>query len=112
MAKTIRLTLLFGLSGPIRTVNWWKELEDFPKLLNFNGSKWEWVLYEVDNTRYTDYTLTFGQLATYDPNFYATMPSYEELFGGDLTCDCGARFTTFPFDHMFFCKLWKPWDKS
>ena len=106
----MKLNINFGLTGPKKEVNWYRELMDFPKLLSFNGSKWEWAMY---NKIGNDYELTFSQIATHDPSFYADMPSFETMFeyGVSDRCVCGSAYSSFKFDHMRFCPKWKPWSQ-
>lgn len=93
-----------------KEVDWYKDISDFPRLLRFNGQKWEWVVY---NSIGNGYQLTFSQLPTYDPNFYADMNSFEDMFERyQDRCECGAAYSkSFSFDHMRFCKKWKPWSQ-
>lgn len=106
----MKLFIIFGYGTPKKEVNWYRDLMDFPKLIRYSGSKWEWAMYHNIGS---DYELTFSQIATYDPNFYADMPGFEDMFewGNVDKCECGAAYSGFTFDHMRFCKKWKPWDK-
>lgn len=106
----LRLTINFGHNGVKKQVNWYKDIMDFPKLLRFQGKSWEWAIYQNMGN---DYELTFSQIPTYDPNYYTEMPSYENMFefSGSDVCECGSAYSSFKFDHMMFCKLWKPWGK-
>ena len=106
----MRLIINFGHKGIKKDINWYKALMDFPKLIRFQGAKWEWAMY---NNIGADYELTFSQIATYDPNYYADMPSFEEMFewSGATKCECGAIFSSFAWDHMRFCPKYKPWSQ-
>src|SRR5208282_4593426 len=106
----MKLTINFGHNGIKKEVNWYRDLMDFPKLIRFSGSKWEWAMYHnVGN----DYELTFSQIPTYDPNFYADMPSFEDMFewANVDKCVCGSAYSSFSWDHMRFCPKHKSWDK-
>ena len=104
----MRLTINFGHHGTKKEVNWYRDLMEFPKLIRFQGLKWEWAMY---NTIGEDSELTFSQIPTYDPNFYTDMPSFEDMFewGQSDKCVCGAVYTSFPWDHMRFCGKWIKW---
>jgi hypothetical protein len=106
----MKLTINFGHNGTKKEVNWYRDLMDFPKLMRFQSAKWEWAMYH--NTG-PDYELTFSQIATYDPNYYVDMPSFEDMFewGVNDKCECGAIYTSFAWDHLRYCKKYKPWDK-
>jgi hypothetical protein len=105
----VKLIINFGHQGIRKEVNWYRDFMDFPKLLKFQGVGWEWVVY---TTVGDDYELTFSKIPTYDPNYYASMESYEEMFewGGDKDkCCCGSIYTSFSFDHMRYCPKWTKW---
>lgn len=105
----MNIIINFGLNGAKKEVTWHKPLMDFPKLIRFQGSCWEWAIYNYIGT---DCELTFSKIPSYDPNYYAEMPTFEVMFewtsGGDK-CECGSAHTAFPFDHMFYCKKWSKW---
>ena len=95
-------------------VNWWNEVTEFHQLVIHNNSKWEFVAYQPDPSKQVDWILIFTPVPSYDPNYQAT--TYVDVdkilhnLGGN-GCECGASFSSFGWDHMRFCKLWKPWDK-
>lgn len=103
----MKLIINFGLSIK-KEVNWYKDLMDFPKLIKFQGSRWEWAMY---NAIGSDYELTFSQIYSYHPHFYAEMPCFEDMFEwGNLDkCCCGAAFSSFPWDHFRMCPKWTKW---
>jgi hypothetical protein len=90
----MKILINFGLEGPSRQIIWNSDhILGFPKLLRYNGKKWEWFMYDVDITGPNDYKLIFSELPTYDPNFYVDMVSFEDLFGyPDEKCECGGTF--------------------
>lgn len=93
-----------------RDVTWNGEIMDFPHLINFNSRNYEWVVYDKDSTGRFDYILHFSKLSSTDFDFNKVAPKWEDLFGlGGDTCECGARFSSFSWDHMHFCKLWRKW---
>ncbi len=109
----MRITIRFGFDHK-KEVSWYQDIMDFPKLMKFNGKRWEWFSYQKDpNSSWNDYELTFSELPVYDPSYYSDMKSFEEMFEGAKGdgCECGAAFSSFKWDHMRLCKLWKPWDK-
>jgi len=105
----MKITIHFGSEGPQKQINWWKELMDFPKALSYNNKKWEWSFYTTDPAGFSDYVLILSQIPSYDPHFYVDMVSFEELFGSDFKCECGAKFSSFEWDHMFYCSMRTPW---
>jgi len=105
----MKLVINFGLNIK-KEVYWYKDVMDFPKLIRFNGNKWEWSMYQSSGN---GYDLIFSQVATYDPNYYVDMPSFEEMFEWDSTnkCECGAIYSSFNWDHLRYCSRWKPWSQ-
>jgi hypothetical protein len=104
----MKLRIKFGLNSVEKEVEWFKDLMDFPKLIRYDGKKWEWATY--DGSKYAGYDLLFSQVATYDPTYYADMQSFEELFEWNSTkCCCGAAYTSFNWDHMRMCPKWIKW---
>jgi hypothetical protein len=106
----MKLVINFGHNGIKKEVDWYRQLMDFPKLIRFSGSKWEWAMYHnVGST----YELTFSQIATYDPNYYVDMPSFEDMFEWGVTdkCVCGAIYSSFQWDHLRYCPKHKPWSQ-
>jgi hypothetical protein len=97
-------------STDTKEVSWFKNLEDFPKLIKYLGRNYEWVFYDIDPTGKVDQVLTFSMLMTYNPNYGVTCDSWTDLFGVDLNvCECGAAFSSFSWDHLRYCKKWSPW---
>lgn len=105
----MKLIINFGYGGSKKQVDWYRDVMDFPKLLRFQGNKWEWAIYHNVGK---DYELTFSQIPTYDPNFYVDMPSFEDMFEFNLDkCVCGSIYSSFAWDHLRYCPRWKSWDK-
>jgi len=105
----MRLRVKLG-STDIKEVSWYRALEDFPKIIKYLGRNYEWVFYDIDPTGKVDHVLTFGILMPYDPRYGVACESWSDLFGSDFnTCDCGAAYTSFSWDHMRMCRKWSPW---
>ena len=105
----MRLRVHFGQLDT-KEVTWDKSINDFPHIIKFLGRNYEWVTYDADNTGKVDMVLHFSELPTYDPNFNVYCPSWNDLFKDDWgVCDCGAKYSSFPWDHMRFCSRHKPW---
>jgi hypothetical protein len=106
----MKLLIQFGAIDS-KEVSWYKALDDFPKIIKHLDKPYEWVFYSTDLTGKVDMILTFGEIPSYDPMYHMPCPSWKELFESNLstTCDCGAKYTSFPWDHMKMCKLWTKW---
>ena len=105
----MKLKLQFGTIEPKRDVTWWQGVTNFPTLVIYKGNKWEFVMYQPDDTGQSDFILFFGEIYSYNPNFYATTYidiDYMFNAGYSGNCECGAAYTSFKDGHMFFCKKW------
>jgi hypothetical protein len=109
----IKFRVDFGLTGDKKEVDWYKELDDFPRVLSYNNKKWEWVMYDRDLKGNVDYILTFGEMPTYSQNYWARAVDFDDIYvskSRPWECQCGANNTSFPWDHMRYCSKWKPWE--
>jgi hypothetical protein len=69
-------------------------------------------MYGDDHTHKVDHICWFSEVATYDPNWYATTyTNIDNLLsdGHGSKCECGAIYTSFPHAHMLFCPKWSKW---
>lgn len=106
----MKLKLKFGSNEPDKIVNWWEHVTKFPNLITYKGSKYEFVMYDVDESNQVDYICRFAELRSYDPNWHATIFVDIEYLVIDTMgskCECGANYTQFSQIHMFYCPLWK-----
>jgi hypothetical protein len=100
----VRIKIDFGLLGTTETVNWYKDIADFPRLLRYQGNVYEFVMYQPTIGGYYDHIFTFSLTTYYGVSFYE-VPSFVDLFGSfkNNSCQCGAKFDKdFPNIHMFF----------
>ena len=106
----MKLKVKFGLIDT-KEVFWYKPLEDFPKLVEYLGYNYEWLLYDKDLTGQSDMILIFTELSTYDLNYNTDCPLWVDLFGNERNdCECGAKYSrSFSFDHMRYCRKWTKW---
>lgn len=104
----MKLRVEFGINGSKREVNWYRDIEDFPTVISHDGNNWEWVSYEKDPLGHVDWILFFGMLRPHDSEYYSKVPSLDDITGGRMEtgCQCGAIYTSFPWDHMRYCPKW------
>jgi hypothetical protein len=108
----MKLSLHLGLAEPRRTVYWWSPIANFPTFILYKGNKFELVGYQKDNFDQIDYNCYFIEVHKADPNYRKDYMNIDYLLNKDNDlnkCDCGAEFSSFPWDHMRFCQSWKPW---
>ena len=107
----LKLKVNFGEYAS-RETTWEKDLMDFPKLIRMYGYNYEWVMYQKDDTSLYDYILHFTKLGSHDSDYHnEEIRTWYDLFvaGGGYVCECGAIHSSFPWDHLRYCKLWRPW---
>lgn len=104
------LKLDFGYSGITRTIEWNAALMDFPKIISYDGSNWEWVTYDSDPSGNVDIIMLWSKLKPYDPRYaqYAVNLEdvlFEDKLDSSITgCECAAKFSSFPQIHSHWCK--------
>jgi len=106
----MRLKVKFGLIDD-REIYWYRPVEDFPHLIKFLGRNYEWFMYDTDKTGAVDMILIYSELPSYDPNYNVDCLTWKEI-AGDINrneCECGAKFTSFSWAHMFYCTKWTKW---
>ncbi len=103
----MKIRVQFGLVDT-KEVVWWRELDNFPKLIKFSGKNFEWVFYDKDPAGKVDHVLTFAELSSYDPNYLTFCYTWAELFGEKSNgCECGSKYDkNSPDGHFFYCKMW------
>ena len=105
----MRLGVKFG-DFETKEVNWYKPLDEFPQLIKYLGRNYEWVFYDRDTVGILDRILVYAELPKFDPNHGAECPVWNELFPVDpYGCVCGAKYSSFTWDHMRFCGKWQKW---
>jgi len=105
----MRLRINFGFIDS-KEVAWWKPLNEFPTVIRFLGRNYEWAVYDKDLTGKVDMILMFSEIPSYDPNFGVECDKWSDMFPENLDgCECGAKHSSFPWDHMFMCKKWSKW---
>ena len=89
-----------------KEVNWWRNVDDFPKLINFMGKNHKYIGARLDTNNNKD-ELVFSPTSSWDPEHTVVCSTWLDLFPEIPTgCECGAAYTSFPKHHMFFCRLW------
>ena len=95
-------------------VTWEKDLHDFPHVVQYDKKYWEWICWDKDPNGMVDQVLTFGETreSAIPTDMFGNkfpMPDLVEMFqlGTVLAvCECGAKFTSFPDQHMLCCPKW------
>jgi len=101
----MKLKVVFGLLDT-KEIFWWKDVSDFPNLINFSGKNFEFSFYREAKPDF-DYEFTFSELGTWDPHYNTICDTWNELFGSETSgCECGSSFTSYPNGHMLYCPRW------
>lgn len=105
----MKLNIKFGLLGD-KEVDWWKSIDNFPKTIRYLNVVYEWVFYDDDDSHKYDKILWFSEMKKYDLRYNDEHEDWNHIFENHkLSCSCGARYSSFPWDHMRFCSEWKKW---
>ncbi len=100
----MKLKLQFGLNEPPLLFDWPSRVDDFPGLVLYKKTKWEFVIYDDDDTGEAKYVFTFSRVQNYDPNWYATTyVDIDSLIASTKECGCGAKGGE---GHFLFCPKW------
>jgi hypothetical protein len=110
--ENVKLSLILG--DKQHTVTWDKDLSDFPNVVTYDGKYWEWVCWDDDPNGLVDKVLTFGitRESALPVNMFGVLfpvPNLTYMFQLDTAtgpCECGAKFTSFPDQHMILCPKW------
>lgn len=113
----LQLKLSTGVSDTFIDIEWnGGDLDSFPDYFSYRSSYWHTIFYDRDDTGRNEYIVTAGEItkASIPCDLYGnTFPVFdmETYLGGGklptgLVCECGAKFTDFPNNHMTMCPLW------
>lgn len=107
----MNLHICVAFAQDLQYISWDKDLNDFPKVLNFDDKNWEWVMYELGPQPAYDYTVRFVPISESDYRHSSWAPKFVDLKWGDGPqkdpCECGAKHTSFKNHHMFYCPEYK-----
>lgn len=97
----MKIELQFGSHLP-KFMDWPKTVKEFPALVLYKGIKYEFAIYNEDDTGRSDYVFIFSTVQSYDPNWYATVyEDIDQLIASTKECDCGAKVGE---GHFLFCQ--------
>lgn len=105
----MKIKVNFGLVDT-KIVEWWTDVNSFPKLIKYLGKNFEWVFYDTDKSKQVEYILTFSEIQSYDPNYGVACTSWNDLFGENPVngCECGSKYDRHsPDGHLFYCRLYR-----
>lgn len=107
----MKIKVEFGMYDGSEIINWYRDISDFPKLLRYQGSVYEFAMYTPDTTLQNDYIFTFSQTSRYRAR-WEDIPVFKDMFGPpawNSTCQCGSKYDKGnPKHHYEFCPKYKP----
>lgn len=99
-----RIKLTFGLSEHFWEMSWDKNLDDFPQNVIFKDKKWTLVgTSKPDKDSDFCKVFNFGEMSPSNPLYKNELPDVEKISQYEIRCTCGAIFTSFINNHMFYC---------
>ena len=89
----MKLKLIFGLGGPIKSHTWYGTIEDFPKVLELDGYRHSIANYRPDANKEFDYIIHFWRLGLVDPadGYIKNYGELTDLFSAN-GCQCGSAY--------------------
>jgi hypothetical protein len=101
----MKIIVEFGYPGVRREVEWWRDIMDLPKKVQFDGEVWEFFMYDVADSGFDWHCYYTRSKAKGLGDTY--VPRFEDAFCIPITtCQCGSMYTGFPQFHMFYCPKW------
>ncbi len=109
------MKLLLILDADRHVVDWDKDLSEFPNMAKYNGSYYQWVMWDDDESGLVHKKLLFSKMSeeALPVDLYGNLLPVSDLNWmfqlKDKSlepCSCGARFTSFPNHHMTICPKW------
>lgn len=104
----MKIRVDFGTLGPKRELSFYQDISAFPNAVRFENEKYEWVMYDKDQTKQYDYILVFALMDPLDSRWWSCV-DFSERFGYNISesCSCGSIYTSYAAGHMFYCSLWR-----
>jgi len=104
----MRLRLDFGYNGARKEISWYRDISDLPTAISFNGTKYEFFMYDKDPSKNYDYICTFSEMKPSDTRWY-NCKDFDIEFGysGKTACECGSAYSWASQFHMFYCSMWR-----
>lgn len=93
-------------------VEWNGILPDFPKLVKYNGARYEWIMWDPgDANDPFHYRLTFATVTPSKPYYHDYYTDLDDIKFNNysqapITCECGSHKPTGQ-QHGYWCKLYK-----
>jgi hypothetical protein len=106
----MKLKLIFGLGGPIKTFSWHQDIDKFYRVLSVGGVRHSFANYHPDANKEFDYIVYYWSLDPVDPKD-DPIPTFEEISGDawGYNCECGSAYSSVPMSHANWCKKYSPY---
>jgi len=92
-----------------KIIEWQATINDFPRLLAYNGINWKLSSSSESPSNSATYDLVFIPVPPDDKDFHLKVidiESISEVCQNGPVCECGANFSSFNNFHMVYCPLW------
>ena len=84
-------------------MQWHKDILDFPKVISFFTTYYEWVAYDRSKNPGVDYELIFGKIGDDDVRTkWPNIPDLIDLLNERVVCECGSKKLGHP-SHSSWC---------
>jgi len=106
----MKIRIEFGLVSGEEDVNWYKSVDDFPRVMRYQGDVYEYYTHKLEHYKPFEYTFVFHITSNFKSSYWS-ISTFQQLFNNyvDNSCGCGAKYDRHaPNSHMFYCPKWKP----
>jgi len=107
----MRIRLIFQHAGE-SLVEWPKTIREFPKLIRMLNRVYKQMAYEKSDEYMINYEVHFVEQGKGSAFPWESPVDLDVLLNNNsfYGCQCGAKHTSAPDLHMFFCRMYKPRD--
>ena len=106
----MRLKIIFGNESNVEELSWNKDIQDFPKLIEYKKENYSWFMYDKSEDPWVEYILHFSKVPQYDRDYFAKALTMDEVrdFWRRTDCECGAeKIFGKVTGHSFWCPKWR-----
>ena len=107
----MRIRVVFGESNQAEEIAWHKDIQDFPKLIEYKDENYSWAMYDKSEDVYVDYVFYYSKIPQYDRDFFTKAMTMNEIrdYWRNNDCECGAEKVagSAKTGHSFWCPKWK-----
>jgi hypothetical protein len=98
----VKIKVVFGLGGPVKTCDWYRDIEDFYKVISLGDVRHTMANYRPDANKEFEYIVHYNRVGPTDPNDLP-IQTWEDLVRWSSTCECGVLYSSASSAHSRWC---------